>query len=317
MPVLPTSHPDRAAATLANLPGAAPGGAFAAPGDGSADCRIDLKLLEWRALQAAARCERSRAHLQPFARTDHPDLWAGTVQDGVARGFQVRLEEALALAPPPPPERTLVAGPGTKVTTGRELRKRKDLLVKSGGSRIRFSRKEGLLFVDRGSDLHSSNCLRFEARTDRGTLDAFVPAVDERPRLYSAQFLQPRQYLEAEEGQELHLAGRLGRGPLGWNCEVVLTGWADEATVRLLLRIDNRLCGWRLRARFLGIPPAAIQHACTPVHEVVDNDAGGFLAFTLVRAVQTLLVDGTPVATPGACCLGPIEHRFRLGSTPG
>lgn len=319
MPASSTTHPDRAAATLANLPDLRAAGdvAFAPPGAGAADCRIDLKLLQWRALQATAASARSREHLAAFGREAHPDLWAGTVQDGVARGFAVRLEEAIALAPAPAAAQAVATPPGAKATTGRELRKRKDLLVASGGSRVRFSRKEGLLFVDRDAKLHSSNCLRFEARTDRGTLDTFVPAADERPRLYSAQFLQAQRYVEGPNGQELVLAGRLGRGPIGWNVEVVLTGHADEPTVRLLVRIDNRLRGWRLRARFLGMPAAAIAHECMPVHEVVANDAGGFVAFSLVRAVDSLLVDGSLVATPGATCQGGIEHRFRLGATSG
>lgn len=311
----PTSHPDRAAATLANLRDATAGAAgFAAPGAGAADCRIDLKLLQWRALQACAGSAASREHLQPLARERHPDLWAGTVQDGVARGFAARLEEAIALAPPAPPRaRPLADAPGAKVLAGKELRKHKDLLVASGGARVRFTRKEGLLFVDREADLHSGNCLRFEARRDLGTLDGFVPAADERPRLYSAQFLQPRRYVEAGAGHELLLAGRLGRGAIGWDCELLLTGNPEEASVRAVLRIDNRQRGMRLRARFLGLPPAAIAHECTPVHEVVANDAGGFVAYTLVRAVDTLLVDGAAVAAPAASCQGPLEHVFRLG----
>jgi len=318
MSVLPMSHPDRAAATLANLPDSNPTSAgFALPGDGAADCRIDGKLLQWRALLAMAASPRSREHLLPFARERHPDLWAGTVQDGVARGFCARLEEAIALAPASPPAPSLAAVAGAKVFAGKELRKKKDLLVASGGSRIRFSRKEGLLFVDREAGVNSGNCLRFESRCDLGTLDGFAAAADERPRLYSAQFLQPRHYVETTAGQQLSLAGRLGRGPIGWDAEVDLLGLADEPCVRLRIRIDNRQRGHRLRARFLGIPAPAIAHECTPVCEVVANDAGGFVAFTLVRAVETLLVHGQPVPVPGASCQGTIEHTFRLGSPAG
>jgi hypothetical protein len=313
------SHPDRAAATLADLlaaddaHGAAGRGPFAPPGPGAADCRIDLKLLQWRALRAAAHGERARARLAPLAAAAHPDVWAGTVRDGVARGFAVRLEEAIAAAPPEAPPRELATTPGARTTTGRELRKRRDLLVASGGARVRFSRKEGVLFVDRAEQLHSRNCVRFEARRDLGTVDAFAPVADERPRLYSAQFLQPLRYVEAAAGSELVLAGRLGRGPIGWPCEATLTGWHDEENVRLVLRVDNRRCGWRLRVRFLGLPRAAIAHECTDVAEVVDNDAGGFVAFTLVRAVDTLLADGATVAVPAAACAGTLVHTFRLG----
>ncbi len=313
MPAEPTTHRDRAVATLAQLPtGPAAGLAIAAPGAGAADCRIDQKLLQWRALQAMAACPASRAHLAPYAPDAHPDLWAGTVQDGVARGFAARLEEAVALAGPQPPERAPAAG--AAAVAGKDLRRRKDLLVRSGGARVRFSRKEGVLFVARGDGLHASNCLRFEARADHGTLDGFVGAPDERARLFSAQFLQPVRYVDGGDVQQLTLAGRIGRGPVGWDCEAVLTGCADEPFVRLELRIDNRLVGWRLRARFLGLPPAAIAHECTPVREVVANDAGGFVAFTLVRAVDRLAVDGGVAATPAAACRTTLVHRFRLGA---
>jgi hypothetical protein len=313
MPCPPKSHGDRAAATLANLPAetAADDGAVALPGPGSADCRIDQKLLQWRALQAMATSAASRAHLAAYAVERHPDLWAGTVQDGVARGFMARLEEAIALAPAGAASPHMPAG--APAVVGKELRKRKDLLVRSGGARVRFSRKEGVLFVDRGEALHSANCLRFEARADRGSLDGFVGVDDERPRLFSAQFLQPTRYVDAGAAQELTLAGRIGRGPIGWDCVATLTGHADEPFVRLALRIDNRLSGWRLRARFLGLPPTAIAHECAPVAEVVANDSGGFVAITLVRAVERLDVDGAAVAVPSAACRGLIEHRFRLG----
>jgi hypothetical protein len=317
MPVEPTSHPDRVAATLANLPDvrAARGGAVvAAPGPGTDDARIDLKLLQWRALAAAGRDARSRAHLATLPREQHPDLWAGAVQDGVARGFAVLLEETIALAPRAPAPLDLAAVPGAKIATGRELRKRKDLLVASGGARVRFTRKEGVLFVDRDAGLHSSNCLRFEARRDAGDLDAFAPVADERPRLYSAQFLQAQRYVECEQGQELLLAGRLGRGPIGWSVALRLTGLPGESTVQLALTIEHRLRDHRLRARFLGLPLGAIAHACTPVHEVVAGDGGGFVAFTLVRAVDRLLVDGEVVAVPAALCPGPLVHHFRLGA---
>ena len=74
--------------------------------------------------------------------------------------------------------------------------------------------------------------------------------------------------------------------------------YVDPRCLRLTIRVENRHAGWRLRARFLGIPAERIAHECTPVCEVVENDAGGFVAFTLVRACATLLVDGQPVAVP-------------------
>src|SRR5688572_12577142 len=113
MPASPVSHPDRRAATLANLAGAPAvhtGSPFAPPGVGAADCRMDLKLLQWQALAAAARSPRAAAHLAAWPAAAHPDLWAGAVQDGAARGFAVLCEEAVALAPTvpaPPPLATL------------------------------------------------------------------------------------------------------------------------------------------------------------------------------------------------------------------
>jgi hypothetical protein len=333
MPEPAKAHPDRVAATLANLDAAslAQGpGPHALPGAGAADCRIDLKLLQHRALAAVARSPAAAAHLAPFAGERHPDLWAGTVQDGTARGFAARLEEAIALAPPAgavaarPGHRSPRTGGGDalagllpgRVTTGKELRKRKDVLLQSSGARLRFTRREGLLFVEREGGLHASNCLRFEARTDHGTLDGFVGAVDERPRLFSAQFLQPVRLEEADTHTELEAAGRLGRGPVGWNVRLWLRSEPTWRHVELRLAIEQRLVGWRLRARFLGVPSAAIEHDCTPVREVVANTAGGFVAFTLVRACDRLLVDGTPVATPGAACRGELVHTFRLGGAP-
>ncbi len=313
MPAPSTSPGDRAAATLANLPAAAAaaGPATAWPGAGAADCRIDLKLLQWRALQAMAASAASRAHLAAWPAERHPDLWAGTVQDGVARGFAARLEEAIALAPAAA-ERTLPIGAPTVV--GKDLRKRKDLLVKSGGARVRFTRKEGVLFVDRDADTNSPNCLRFEDRADRGSLDAFAAVESERARIFSAQFLQPLRYTTGKDFTELELAGRLGRGKNGFSVRMWIVGRDAESTVELRIEIDNRQRDHRLRARFLGVAPTLIAHECQDVREVVQAPSGGFVAFTLVRAIGTLLVDGAPIPVDGAQCQGPITHTFRLGT---
>lgn len=317
MPAQPLSHPDRAAQTLANLPDAAAArgpGPFRLPGPGANDARIELKLLQWQAHAAAARSPRAAAHLSAFAAEQHPDLWAGTVQDGTARGFAARLEEAIALAPPPPGAPAVGERPAARVTTGKELRRRKDLLVASGGSRVRFTRKEGLLFVDRDGGLHSSNCLRFEARTDHGTLDGFAADVGERPRLYSAQFLQARRFAECDGDSELELSGRLGHGPVGFGITLIVRGIASANRVQLQLRLGDCTPGWRLRARFLGLPLTAIEHECTPVHEVVANDAGGFVAFTLVRGCSRLSLDDGLVAVPAAAHPGALPHTFWLGT---
>lgn len=313
------SHPDRRLVVLGPVqralaadPGRQP------PAPGAADCRIDLKLLQWRALQAATRSPVARTKLQAWDQLLRPDLWAGTVQDGVARGFAVALEEVIAAAPPAPIDPPPPDDPVRMQTfTGSALRKKKDLLVDSGGARVRFSRKEGVLLVDRRAGVTSPNCLRFEARADHGTLDGFRGDERERPRLFSAQFLQPLRYTTGAGYSELVLDGRLGRRPDGFACRLVLTGRADEHQVRLSIRIDNRHQDHRLRARFLGVPAPLIEHHCTDVGERIDNDAGGFCAFTLVRACGRLLVDGAAVPVPAAQCPGVIEHEFRLGLDRG
>lgn len=314
-----SSHPDRVAATLANVPAiaAARGGqTFALPGPGARDARIDLKLLLWRAQAAATRSAAARAHLQTLLTDARPDLLAGTVQDGVARGFAVALEEAIALAPPlpapppPPDDPTRV-----EIVTGKELRRRKDLLVASAGPRIRFSRKEGVLFVDRQREVHSANCLRFEARAELGTLDGFVGHEDERPRLFSAQFLQATRFVNGAGHTELQLAGRLGRRASGFPCRVTITGRDSEPRLCLRIAIDNDHRDHRLRVRFLGIPVALLAHECTDVCEPVASDSGGFVAYTLVRACGVLLVDGERVAVPAAQLPTTVEHTFWLGAT--
>lgn len=324
MPTARPSHPDRLAETLANLPAAhaaRPTDGTAPPGDGAHDCRIDLKCMLWQALRAAQRSDEARVHLQRLPRERHPDLWAGTVRDGAALGFLAHLHEVVSLAPAAPddggawPEHP---DPGAQLLTDRKLRRKQDLLVKSGGPRVRFTRKGGVLFVDRAHDLHSENCLWFEACRDIGTLDGFVGAEGERARLYSAQFLQPRYYLAAKARTELQLAGRLGRGPIGWPITVTLRGDDDRQTLELFVELphagSDSQSGWRLRMRTLGLPATHVHHHCTPVRELVDNDHGGFVADTLVRACEHLLVDGTQVAVPDAAAPRRVRHRFTLGA---
>ena len=306
-----SAHPHRLAPTLAQL-GVAEG-AFEAPGAGSADCRIDLKLLQWRALEAARTSPKARARLAVFDPTTHAHLWAGTVQDGVARGFAAALEEAASLAPAAAPVDPFVGAEGLVDLQGRELGRKKDILVASGGARVRFGRKDGLLFVHREGGLHSANFLRFEDRADHGTLDA--PRLDEaeRPRIFSAQFLKAVRYRTCKAADELVLEGNLGRGRKGHGCRIVVRGHRGEQQLRLTIRVDNRHTDHRLRARFLGIPRTVVAHCCTEVGEVVQNDAGGFVAFTLVRSVGALDTAHGGVPTPAAQCSGPIEHEFLLG----
>lgn len=306
-----SEHPHRLAATMAQL-GAATGDC-AAPGAGSADCRIDLKLLAWRAQEAARTSGRARERLAVLERATHAHLWAGTVQDGVARGFAVALEEAASLAPQHKATDLFAGADGLTDLKGKELSRKKDILVASGGARVRFGRKEGLLFVHREGGLHSSNFLRFEDRPDHGTLDA--PRFDEggRARIFSAQFLKPVRYRTCKSADELVLEGRLGRGREGFACRVVVRGVRAEPRLQLTVAVDNRHEDHRLRVRFLGIPATVVEHHCTDVGEVVQNDAGGFTAFTLVRAVGRLDTAAGPVATPSAQCIGWVEHQFLLG----
>ncbi|MBL8722690.1 MAG: hypothetical protein JNK49_01520 [Planctomycetes bacterium] len=307
-------HPDRLATTLADCLAPGPGGPFAPPGPDARAARIDLKLRVAAFQAAAARSPAAAAHLAHWPAAAHPDLWAGAVPDLVARAFAVRLEEAIALAGPAPSAELPPFDPlRDQHFSGRELRKKKDLLVASATARVRFSRKEGLLCVLRDDALHVANCLWFDARRDLGTLDHFVPDPAERPRLFSAQFLQPREYQVGGTTTRLRLTGRLGRGPIGWPCELEIAASREQAGVALRLRLEHRHPGWRLRARFRGVPAGLLRHQCTDVADAVAQPSGGFLAYTLVRSCERLTVGAHSVAVPAAQCLGRLEHTFTLG----
>lgn len=318
MPAAKLSHPDRLATTLATLPqarAARPVGASATARAGASDCRIEGKLAQWLALRAAQQSPAAAEHLAAYSPEEFPELWAGTVQDGVARGFQVRLEEACSLAETTAPaEEPAQLGDPVTEFTGKELRRKKDILVASVGCRMRFSRKGGLLFVDREHDIHSKNCLWFEARRDVGTLDGFVGADDERARLFSAQYLKPKRFVQSRQFSMLELSGRLGRTAIGWPCRVVITGHAEQPNLQLTIELATTVPNWRLRSRFLGVPAELVHHHCTPVRELVTTSVGSFVADTLVRSCSTLLVDGQPVAVPDAQSPHAICHTFSLGN---
>ncbi len=306
-------HPDRLAPSLLQVQAAGPGprAPCCEPGAGSADCRVDLKQWIYRARRAAASCPAAAEHLAPFDEAEHPDLWAGTVRDGVARGFAARLEEACSLAPPS--DASSPEDDGAEIVSGKELRRKRDLLVASGGARARFTRKTGLLVVDRAHDVHSENCLWFEARRDLGTLDGFVGAHDERPRLFSAQFLQPLQYSVSACAARLVLEGRLGRGEVGWRCRLTVSGRSDQRDLGVTVELADVVEGWRLRSRFLGLAPDFVRHECEPVREVVDGARGGFVADTLVRSCGRLRVGDEVYQTPAAARPGPLRHQFWIG----
>jgi|GEM_PF-4089596 len=315
MPTPLPVHPDRRAATLLQVlrGGERPAeGASELPEPGSADCRIDLKQLIYRARSAIASAPSAAQHLAPLKEELHPDLWSGTVPDGVARGFAARLEEACSLASDPvspdAPEELV------ELVEGKELRRKKDFLVAAGKTRARFSRKGGLLLIDRSHDLHSENCLWFEARRDLGTLDSFAGAPDEGPRLFSAQFLKPVQLACSEHTTTLTLAGTLGNGEAGWACRVSLYGDRRCDALHMTIELPRIARGWRLRSRLLGVPDQLAHHECEPVRERVDGPRGGFLADTLVRSCAQLRVGDQLVATPAAADPGPLVHRFCLGA---
>lgn len=312
-------HPDRRAPTLAArtlLPAEALTGPFAPPGAGSADVRMDLKLLAWR-VQRALQTRGTDAARARLAELTSADLWAGTVQDGTARGFMVALEEALSLCAPE-------SGPGPEpepppAVADKQLRRRRDFLVASAGARLRFSRKGGVVLVDRQHDVHAENCIVFDDRADDGTLDGFVPREGERPRLFSPSFLTPLVHDQNDSRDLLVLEGRLGRRADGYPCRLRFEGRRSESFLRLSIAVRNTHTDHRLRIRFLGFDdPAHITHRAPPSFEIVRTSEGRrFVAATLVRACGRLLVGDEVVATPAAQCLQLIGHEFLIGGDAG
>jgi hypothetical protein len=308
-------HPDRRASTLAvREPGDT--GPHAAPGPGSADARVDLKLLLHEAREALAT-RGTEAARERFESIDAPDLLAGTVQDGTARGVMAALEEVLSLcsgAPGSRPEERAI-DEDAQIFEGRDLRRKKDILVASAGSRIRWSRKGGVLLVDRGHEVHAEDCIRFEDRRDLGDLDGFIPDTAERPRLFSPAFLKASRLIQGPTFDRLELTGRLGRRADGFPCRIDFVGDKKEPTVQMVVRITNQHDDHRLRIRFLGCRnKAAVASAGTPGYSEVLAHSRWFLAATLVRACGRLRVSNDEfVATPAAQVHGELRHEFRLG----
>ena len=310
---LPASR-ERAAANLAQRASASASlSPCAMPGPGSADARVDLKLAAWQ-VQHALATRGTAAARQRIAGLDAPDLVAGTVQDGTARGLLLAYEEALSLCTKPLLEPDPFLDPLTRVLEGKPLRKQREHLIETGGARVRFARKSGVHLIDRDAGVNVEHCLGFEDQTDAGTLDGFVAVEGERPRLFSAAFLQPVQVLRCAAGDRLLLRGRLGRTPHGYPCAMVIEGRRDEQTVRIVLRVENRHANHRLRVRFLSVPRAVIASEGSPGFEEIAVGHRRFIAATLVRACGKLKVDTDEVPVPGAQVFGWIEHRFRLGN---
>jgi hypothetical protein len=323
MPAEP--HPDRVATTLAERDvllrdPTRTATQWLQPGPGSADARVDLRLLRHAATRAVELrgTDTARAHI---ADLDTPDLLTGTVQDGTARGLMARLEEAISLCEPPPDrdtDRDLDAAaqddPRTQHFSAKDLRRTREILVASAGARIRFSRRTGILLVDRAREIHEEHCIQFEDRSDQGCLDGFEPKEGERARLFSPAFLKPTSLYQGPIADRLVLTGRLGRGPRGFPCRMTLVGRKEEPGIRMRVWIDNRHLDHRMRIRFVGLRDASyIAHRGTPRFELIRYQERTFLAATLLRACGRLRVGDTLVDTPAAQLLGPIEHEFGLG----
>ncbi|MHC5062365.1 MAG: hypothetical protein ACYTG5_00130 [Planctomycetota bacterium] len=314
MQTLP-AHADRLISTLAQRnermhEGAS--GPYMQPGPGSADARVDLKLLAHRARRSLEE-RGTQAARERLAGLESPDLWAGTVQDGTARGFKVALEEAISLcgreeqqALEPDPEQDILTDP-------KQLRRKREILVASAGTRLRFSRKKGVQLIDRRLDFNQENCIQFEDRRDCGDLDQFVPEEGKRPRIFLPGFLTPARLIQNKLHDLLEIRGRLGRRFDGYPCAIVFEGRKDEDFLRMTLRVENRQLDHRLRIRFLGVrDQAMIGHAGTPGWEKIEYQGRAFMAATLVRSCGRFRAADEVIQVPEAQCLGWIEHRFKL-----
>jgi hypothetical protein len=206
---------------------------------------------------------------------------------------------------------------GRGVRTPSDLRRLRDVAIASGGSRIRWTRREGLALIDRAAGLHAPSFLWFENRRDAGDLDGFRPARDDRPRRYVVPSLHPQAFAQdGDGGSELLLAGRLGRGRYGFPIRMRIVGRPDRDRVLIELAVFNDHDDHRLRARFLGLTAAAcVSTEGSP--PVVETVSGGRIehAMTLVRACTRLRIDEPPrtIPVPGAACRGWIVHRLWVG----
>ena len=308
-----TPPPDRRAATLAErqrLLATAREGPFDGL-EGASDARVDLHLL-WAEVDEALRTRGTADARTWIEGLDTPDLRAGTLQDGTARGLAARLEEALSLCGPraedePDPE-------FDDEPAGKALRKIREFLIPSAGARVRFSRRDGFHLIDRDRGINERDCLRLEDQGDDGDLDRFVPRPGTRPRLFSPAFLRPERFRTGKRGAELVLHGVLGRGAGGYPCQLRIRGSAHRPGIHLECTVENRHRDHRLRIRFLGLQDGYVERQGTPAFRAVERDGRGFLAATLVRACGRLRVGDEFVATPAAQMQGVITHRFGLGT---
>lgn len=318
----PKAHPDRLAETLAHraallhaLPSGIPEAVSRQPAQ-TVDARVDLQLLRFK-VQRALRDRGTEAAIAALSGLDSTDFTAGTIQDGTARGLMARLEESLSLCEPlipSPDDSDPIDHPHTEIFHGKDLRRKRDILIASGGARIRVSRKTGCLLVDRKQGIHEEHCIQFEDQTDVGCLDHFQPADGQRPRLFSPAFLKPSYLHQGPIEDRLVLEGQLGRGHRGYPCKITFIGRKEEPGIRMSVWILNQHRNHRLRIRFAGLQdPAYISHHGTPGFELVHARGRTFLAATLVRACGRLQAGDDFVSTPAAQVIGPIEHQFGLG----
>ena len=305
-------HPDRIAPTLAVRAAMLGGRPAEAAGPERNDARVDLQLDRWwteRCLTARGN-NAARARLEGL---DTPHLIAGVIQDGTARGLAVAYEEARSLCDPEPASDSV---PELRARPEKEIRRLRDVAVASGGSRIRWTRREGLLLLDRSCDIHAPAFMTFEDRIDGGTLDGFEAVEPDRLRRFWPQALKPIALLEGEGRTELHLRGRLGRGADGFECGMRVIGEENRERVLVLVEVRNDRNDHRLRARFVGLPDPAciVSEGSPPVRTIEVGGATGH-AVTLVRACGRLALDepNRQVATPGGQCHGTVLHCFHIG----
>lgn len=307
-------HPDRRATTLAQRDASVTGDDFAPPGPDSEDARVDWKLLRARAHRALEVRGTDAARTRLAALDASVDLLAGTVQDGCIRGATVAYEEAeslcsAAIEPPPRRDDELL-----EVYEGKELRRRREFVIRSGGAHVRFSRKLGVTLVDRSHDVVATDCMRFDDRDGTGDLDEFEITQDRRARVFAPNFLKAARFEQSKSTSRLVLRGRLGRRPTGFDCEIRFEGRADESRIRMDVLVRNEQDDHRLRIRFATGVESCVHHAGTPAWQRVHASGRSFLCGTLVRACARLRLDDNEViATPDARCIGWVHHTFELG----
>ena len=144
-------HPDRLATNLAHRKNLLEQGISKdvfLPTAGSADARMDLKLLAHRTQRALEERWAAEAEAR-LAGLSTPDLSAGTVQDGTARGLKVALEEALSLCAPTAPDPRAEVDANADAELGADIIEGKDLAPAAGHPRGLWRRAHPFRSQDR------------------------------------------------------------------------------------------------------------------------------------------------------------------------